>query len=110
MPVRTVTITEVLKGITIPEMECGLYLASGQRRPRPAALDAAGGARDFTPVETQPIKILGQLHKTSWQRFARLQRTAAQLARGRGQPKGVFRFSSNEACSAWTASLNRNAK
>jgi hypothetical protein len=56
------------------------------------------------------IKVVGQLRKTPWQRFARLQRTAAQLARGRGQPKGVFRFSSHEACSAWTASLNRNAK
>jgi hypothetical protein len=91
-------------------MECGRFLASGQRSPRPAALDPAGGPHDFTPVENQPIKILGQLHKTPWQRFARLQRTAAQLARGRGQPKGVFRFSSNEACSAWTASLHRNAK
>jgi hypothetical protein len=64
----------------------------------------------LSAVETPPIKVLGQLHKTPWQRFARLQRTAAQLARGRGQPKGVFRFSSNEACNAWTASLNRNAK
>gem|GEM_PF-1078580 len=75
-----------------------------------AALDPARGPYDFTGVETQPIKVLGQLHKTPWQRFARLQRTAAQLARGRGQPKGVFRFSSNEACNAWTASLNRTAK
>jgi hypothetical protein len=61
-------------------------------------------------VESQPIKVLGQLDKTPWQRFARLQRTAAKLARGRGQPKGVYRFSSNEACNTWTASLNRNAK
>ncbi len=75
-----------------------------------AALDAPLRPREFTLVETQPIKILGQLHKTPWQRFARLQRTAARLARGRGQPKGVFRFSSNEACTAWTANLNRSAK
>lgn len=92
-------------------MEWGLFPASGRRkRPRPAALDPAGEPHEFAPVETQPIKIFGQLHKTPWQRFARLQRTVAQLARGRGQPKGVFRFSSNEACSAWTASLNREAK
>ena len=56
------------------------------------------------------MKVVGQLRKTPWQRFARLQRTAALLAAGRGQPKGVFRFASNEACDAWTASLNRRAK
>jgi hypothetical protein len=61
-------------------------------------------------VETAAIKVIGQLEKTPWQRFARLQRTAARLAQGRGQPKGVFRFASNEACTAWTASLNRNGK
>jgi hypothetical protein len=61
-------------------------------------------------VETPTIKILGRLHKTPWQRFARLQRTSGQLARGRGQPKGVFRFATNEACSTWTANLNRHAK
>jgi hypothetical protein len=61
-------------------------------------------------VETPEIKVLGQLHKTPWQRFVRLQRTAARLARGRGQPKGVFRFASNEACDAWTENLNRQAK
>jgi len=47
------------------------------------------------------------LRKTPWQRFARLQRTAARLAEGREQPKGVFKFASNEACTTWTASLNR---
>jgi hypothetical protein len=82
-----------------------VWLAEGPRR-----LTLPADRAIFSLVETQPIKILGQLHKTPWQRFARLQRTAAQLARGRGQPKGVFRFSSNEACNAWTASLNRNAK
>jgi hypothetical protein len=56
------------------------------------------------------MKIVGTLRKTPWQRFARLQRTASQLARGRGQPKGVFRFSSHEACATWTASLNRNGR
>jgi hypothetical protein len=61
-------------------------------------------------VETAAIKVIGQLKKTSWQRFARLQRTAAQLARGRGQPKGIFRFASNEACATWTANLNRSGK
>jgi hypothetical protein len=61
-------------------------------------------------VNSPSIKVVGQLRKTPWQRFARLQRTAAKLARGRGQPKGVFRFATNEACNAWTASLNRTAK
>jgi hypothetical protein len=61
-------------------------------------------------VEEPAIKILGELRLTPWQRFARLQRTAARLARGRGQPKGIFKFASNEACTAWTASLNRSGK
>lgn len=56
------------------------------------------------------MKVLGQLQKSPWQRFVRLQRTSAQLAKGRGQPKGVFRFSSHEACDTWTANLNRHAK
>jgi hypothetical protein len=51
-------------------------------------------------VEKQAIKTIGTLQKTPWQRFARLQRTAAQLAQGRGQPKGVFKFASHEACTA----------
>ena len=61
-------------------------------------------------MEKQAIKTIGTLQKTPWQRFARLQRTAAQLARGRAQPKGVFKFASHEACSAWTENLNRNGK
>lgn len=61
-------------------------------------------------VESREIKVVGQLHQTPWQRFARLQRTAAKLARGRGQPKGVYKFASNEACDSWTANLNRNGK
>jgi hypothetical protein len=56
------------------------------------------------------IKVLGELNKTPWERFARLQRTAARLAHGRGQPKGVFRFATHEACAAWTANLNRSGK
>jgi hypothetical protein len=54
------------------------------------------------------MKVLGRLRQTPWQRFVRLQRTAARLARGRGQPKGVFTFASHEACTAWTENLNRN--
>jgi hypothetical protein len=61
-------------------------------------------------METPPTKVLGTLRKTPWQRFARLQRTADKLTRGRGQPKGVFRFATNEACDAWTANLNRQTK
>ena len=61
-------------------------------------------------MEKQAIKTIGTLQKTPWQRFARLQRTAAQLARGRGQPKAVFKFASHEACTAWTANRTRNGK
>lgn len=73
-------------------------------------LDAFHAPREFKSVETPAIKVLGQLHKTPWERFARLQRTAARLAQGRGQPKGVFRFATNEACTTWTANLIRRGK
>jgi hypothetical protein len=58
-------------------------------------------------MEAHSMKVLGQLRKTPWQRFVRLQRSAARLAQGRGQPKGVFKFASHEACDAWTANLSR---
>jgi hypothetical protein len=61
-------------------------------------------------METGGMKIIGTLRSTPWQRFVRLQATAAKLAAGRGQPKGIFRFSTNEECSKWTANLNRNGK
>jgi hypothetical protein len=81
-----------------------------QRLPPFRALDPSPELHDGSAMKSGSVKVVGHLRKTPWQRFARLQRTAAQLARGRGQPKGVFRFSSNEACDAWTASLNRNAR
>jgi hypothetical protein len=56
------------------------------------------------------MKVVGKLTKTPWQRFARLQRSASRLSAGLGQPKGVFLFATNEACSQWTANLNRSAK
>ena len=58
-------------------------------------------------VKTTSMKVVGQLRKTAWQRFARLQATAALLARGKGQPKGVYRFASHEECAQWTASQRR---
>jgi hypothetical protein len=61
-------------------------------------------------MEAKAMKTLGRMQKTPWQRFVRLQSTAARLAKGHGQPKGVFRFASNEACSQWTATLNRSGK
>lgn len=75
-----------------------------------AALDPKRSLCEFLPVETPTIRVIGQLQKTPWQRFARLQRTAARLSQGRGQPKGVYRFASNEACTAWTMNLNRHGK
>ena len=55
-------------------------------------------------MKRAPIKVVGELRKTPWQRFARLQATTALLAEGKGQRKGVFRFSSHEECARWTAS------
>ena len=90
-------------------MSSGFRICSPARlisRSRPT-LDGTVHANELTAVETPAIKVLGQLRKTPWQRFARLQRTTAKLAKSRGQPKGVFRFATNEACDAWTATLNR---
>lgn len=61
-------------------------------------------------MEAASIKVIGQVRKTAWQRFSRLQRTTAALTVGRGQPKGVFRFPSHEACDQWTRSLIRHEK
>ena len=54
-------------------------------------------------MKPAPIKVVGELRKTPWQRFVRLQATTALLAKGKGQRKGVFRFSSHEECAQWTA-------
>ena len=51
-----------------------------------------------------PMKTVGRLHLTPWQRFVRLQRTAALLAKGKGQPRGIYRFASHEECAQWKAS------
>ena len=75
-----------------------------------ATLDAQTVQPYLFPVESSATKVIGELRKTAWQRFARLQRTTVQLAQGRGQPKGVFRFVTNEDCNQWTANLNRLKK
>jgi hypothetical protein len=59
-------------------------------------------------MKTLPMRIVGRLHRTPWQRFVRLQQTAAQLAVGKGQPKGIYRFACYEECSVWAKSRNRN--
>lgn len=53
------------------------------------------------------MKVVGRLQRSPWQRFIRVQRTAMKLAKGKGQPKGVYRFSSYEECAAWEANLKR---
>jgi len=53
------------------------------------------------------MKVVGQLQKTPWQRFIRLQATTALLAKGKGQPKGVFRFTSHEECTRWSMSQTK---
>jgi hypothetical protein len=58
-------------------------------------------------METLPMKVVGQLRKTPWQRFVRLQATAALLAKGKGQPKGVYRFTSHEECAQWTVNQKK---
>ena len=45
-------------------------------------LDPLRSPRDFRGVEPSAIKVVGQLRKSPWQRFARLQRSAARLASG----------------------------
>jgi len=75
-----------------------------------ATLDDSAPRAEFVAVESAAMKEVGKLHKTPWQRFARLQRSTSRISTGRGQPKGVFRFATNEACSQWTANLNRSAK
>jgi len=49
-------------------------------------------------VKPLTMKVVGQLRKTPWERFARLQATTALLTKGKGQPKGVYRFASHEEC------------
>ena len=78
--------------------------------PDGAALNPESIENDLTAMELGAMKTIGKLQKNPWQCFVRLQITAARLAQGRGQPKGVFRFATNEACSQWTANLNRNGK
>ena len=70
-------------------------------------LDVIAVPATIAGVKTMDMKVVGQLRKTPWQRFVRLQATAALLAKGKGQPKGVYRFSSHEECAQWTASRNR---
>ncbi len=50
-----------------------------------------------------PLKVVGRLKKTPWQRFVRLQQTSVKLSKGKGQPKGVYRFASHEECEIWAA-------
>ena len=70
-----------------------------------AALDARIRTFDPPEMDAKPMRILGRLNKTPWQRFVRLQQTVAKLNKDKGQPKGVFRFSSHEECEAWTKNL-----
>jgi len=90
-----------------PTSECVYLPAWRPTQPAARAALAACIPNERLFVEASAIKVIGELRKTPWQRFSRLQRTAARLAQGRGQPKGVFKFASNEACTAWTANLNR---
>jgi hypothetical protein len=71
------------------------------------ALDVIAAVANIAGVKTMPMKVVGQLRKTPWQRFARLQSTTALLAKGKGQRKGVYRFASHEECAKWTASQTK---
>ena len=51
----------------------------------------------------KPMKVLGGSLLPPWERFNRLQRSAAVLLRGRLGPKGVFRFKSFEEFDQWKA-------
>jgi hypothetical protein len=56
----------------------------------------------FARMAKNEVRVVGKLKLSPWQRFVRLQRTAGKLTRGRGQPKGVFRFKSHEEADRWT--------
>lgn len=56
----------------------------------------------ISPVKTANMKTVGHLRHTPWERFVRLQATTALLTKGKGQPKGVYRFSTHEECAQWT--------
>jgi hypothetical protein len=54
------------------------------------------------------MKTVGRLKGTVWERFDRLQRTAALLLGDRNRhPVGVFRFKSHEEADQWNQSLNQ---
>ena len=76
-------------------------------RPGEGALDVRDEWINIPAVKTQSMKVVGQLRKTPWERFVRLQGTAALLAKGKGQPKGVYRFASHEECAQWTANRTK---
>jgi len=48
------------------------------------------------------MRVVGKVTLSPWQRFVQLQRTTGKLTRGRGQPKGVFRFKTHEEADRWT--------
>jgi len=75
---------------------------------RVRSLDVVDQLEDIRSMQPQSMKVVGQLKKTPWQRFVRLQATAALLSKGKGQPKGVYRFASHEECEQWTASQRKN--
>lgn len=59
------------------------------------------------------IKVLGGRNLPPyWDRFDRLQRTAARLLQRADAPRGVYRFESHAEAEAWTLnrSLNRPAR
>ena len=70
-------------------------------------LEQSGDRAIISRVNTSGMKVVGRLQRSPWQRFIRVQRTAMKLAKGKGQPKGVYRFSSYEECAAWEANLKR---
>jgi hypothetical protein len=49
------------------------------------------------------MKVVGQLRQTPWERFVRLQATTALITKGKGQPRGVYRFSTYEESDRWKA-------
>ncbi len=49
------------------------------------------------------MRIVGHLRKTPWERFIRLQNLTLQITKGKGQPKGVYRFASYEESDQWKA-------
>ena len=88
-------------GVTVERFRCPVHMA---RRTGPLRSRVyAGRKTTMVPLMAKnEMRVVGKVKLSPWQRFVQLQRTAGKLTRGRGQPKGVFRFKTHEDANRWT--------